>query len=332
MDKSYLCSRCGYTSNNMLHVTRHLKRKKVCSPILSDIERCDLLLEFQSDRVNPKKYPCTNNCGKAFTKKSSVVRHMQKCDTISHKYVESLKDEIACLKQAIEQKEISPSTQINNTNKSINKTINNSINKSINNTNNSLSNTINNNITIKVFGQEDKSYTDHPDFYKFFISVLKDHKHGLARYIEYKYFNSNFPQNQTIKKHDDPDKLNIYESNGWQETNRPDVINMLIDEIESDFYNVIRFRIESEEIQGRVFGDEEQAIVKCLVEDFMKYVGYILHWDNDFGWFRVSRYVPEPDLEVEDLLELNIKNSIHDTLKRCIDSGHRVMIDHRIAQ
>jgi hypothetical protein len=112
MDKSYSCSRCGYTSNNMLNVTRHLKRKKACSPILSDIERCDLLLEFQSDRVNPKKYPCTNNCGKAFTKKSSVVRHMQKCNfTTSPKYIESLKDQIACLKQVIEQKEMSPSAQ-----------------------------------------------------------------------------------------------------------------------------------------------------------------------------------------------------------------------------
>lgn len=314
MSDVYKCLRCGYVSDLKLNLIRHLKRKNTCSPNLSDTTCDELLTAF----VVNKPYSCKNNCGKSFQTTAYLSQHMKKCnavniprnDGINCEVIERILNEIKSLKEMILKKEHT--------------TTNNTIN------NNTTNNTNTTNITINVFGKEDRSYINHPDFYMFFLYIIKDHKNGLARYIEYKYFNDCFPQNQNIKKHKDPNKLLIRESNGWTPYDRSDVVNLTIDEIEYDFNSIINCLPDSEKSHGRDFGVNEQYIVKNTLNGFLKYVGYSIQWSIECDWMTLDPYIPESDLEIEDAREMNAKNSINGVFDNCINVGHRVKVDHRV--
>ena len=99
----YQCARCGYLSNRKGNLINHLKRKRICEPILLDVSPCELLNELKFDnRRNPRnssvkgiqdvsnKYPVSiqkvskktrsntfscSFCNKTFKHKNNMYRH-----------------------------------------------------------------------------------------------------------------------------------------------------------------------------------------------------------------------------------------------------------------
>lgn len=57
----YQCTRCGYLSKRKYNLINHLKRKKICEPLLLDINRCELLKELSFDNRRKREKQVLSN-------------------------------------------------------------------------------------------------------------------------------------------------------------------------------------------------------------------------------------------------------------------------------
>jgi hypothetical protein len=209
LNSDYNCERCGYRTTALYNLKTHFKRKRICPPILNNIDISKLYNDFF--RNDSKTYMC-DYCNKSYTYAQGKWNHTQKCmkklesELLQKQKLEELceivehqQKEMETQKKQIEELKAKPSinnqTNTNNTNNSHNKQINNN-NKQINN------------ITINAFGKEDISYLiDSPDYKKFMIECLKEREQGIMKLMDQMYYNDSHPENHNIKKTNKKDKF-----------------------------------------------------------------------------------------------------------------------------
>ena len=99
----YSCKRCGYSTDVKCNLINHFERKKVCRPILEDIdiETLKHKLEYNFNKVNIKINNKVNNtfkcryCNKVFSHKQSKYLHESKYCKKNEVVKEELKKKLA---------------------------------------------------------------------------------------------------------------------------------------------------------------------------------------------------------------------------------------------
>lgn len=271
----YRCEKCGYETNRKGNYITHLKRKKPCSsehmnmvcsmkkigytsdntPYNSDVPPDSLHITPINENIS-QDLDCIY-CGKKFTRKDNLTRHLQNRCVVLRMHIDTEKEE---LKQKVENLE---KQLINKTDNVINN-INNSVNTQINN------------ITINGFGNENISYITGDLINKY----LELPYSAVPNLLETIHFNPEHPENHNLKITNKKEPFaKVYEDKKWILKNKNDIIEyirdkakMLLDnyrdeDIHSDFknncYNEFSSRLESEdkELIRKIFKDIELLIL-----------------------------------------------------------------------
>ena len=213
---NYLCSRCGYNTNNRTYFKKHLNRKYICNPVLNDMnitkikekyninESENMKYKYQNKNMTKttqiqykvtKKYNC-ELCNTQFTTRQAKFRHKKLyCKKKKETYTTNLEKENEKLKQENE-KLINIFNQLKLDKKQIMK----DVEKMILNTrpqkiNNYNTNTINNNIIINNYGEENIDYiTD-----KILTKLIKHPNSCVSKLINLKHFHPSHPENRNIR-------------------------------------------------------------------------------------------------------------------------------------
>jgi hypothetical protein len=81
----YICLRCKYNCSNKYNFRKHLLKKKICEPILRDIDIFYLLKKLDSNEYinfydkTIKEVKC-KYCDKYYSNKCNMLRHCKKCE------------------------------------------------------------------------------------------------------------------------------------------------------------------------------------------------------------------------------------------------------------
>ena len=251
-EQKYKCNHCDYITNRTNNLKRHQNtvHKLLNEKILNEtnnilLEKNNILLEknnIHSKDINNNKdndnYIC-KKCNKSYKTKKSFINHDEKCIGLSI---------LTCPKC------MKTFSHVNNKNKHIkknnckaksiihyNKENNNNI--VINNIVNNNNIVINNNIIINNYGSERIDYITFEDIMNI---LLKGGNNIVPRYIEFKHFNDNFPENKNIK-YEKNNRCLIRENGEWKYTNIEQLSNKLINKNSyelSKYYNNKKNNIE----------------------------------------------------------------------------------------
>jgi len=210
----YNCDRCGYTSKFIDSLKKHLKRKKICSPIYSNIDISELKKKYCT---KDKTYKC-EYCNNIFETSMKKYTHKLKCKNDNENdyknKIKTLENEITELKNIV--KNIQNNTINNNT------TNNNTTN---NNTTNNNIDTQNNNIIINNFGNESLEHITK----EFLDKCLLRMNTGIKDLIKNIHFNDNIPENKNIKfKSERYNLLQKYENGEWLDCDKNNTLDELI--------------------------------------------------------------------------------------------------------
>jgi hypothetical protein len=280
----YECQRCGYNTTLRGNIKHHLNRKNICQPILDNIsieEMKDIynLNEInkihQNNTIYTKITPNCNKitpiytknytkkmdikhcsyCGKEFSRRDSLTRHLNRCKIKKENEIETNKIEIlekhnTELLKAVEKLLIECS---NNNNKTSNKTLNNN-----NHNTNSLNTTNNNNtIIINNYGEEDTKYITSD----FILKLLKNKPFkAIPEMIKHTHFNKEHPENQNIKITNKKEPyVKIMKDNKWEFQDRKNTITDLIDK---QHIKISDEKVE-EQIERQCTSQEKINIIRC---------------------------------------------------------------------
>lgn len=241
----FTCKRCNYETNLKGNLITHLKSKKPCRPLLSDIERDILIDELAQTKVREGPVAESNGvqcifCDAEFKSRSTLFRHKKVCDRNPatsnsadlENIVRQFTNEIKNLQTELDnlKKNNQGGSNCNNNN---NNTIN-SNNKIINNIN----------VNIRDFGNENMSALSKDTIGDFFLNMqFKD-------LLETLHYHPNFPENNNIRiKSLKRQVLEIYRNNQWNVTSFMDGLNQIVlqaQKIFEDYYNKNKDRIADE--------------------------------------------------------------------------------------
>lgn len=77
--KTYKCERCGYSTDDRSNFMKHLTRKNVCEPLLSEIDVKDLIKKATFKEEDPRKIHKCYTCDAKFTTVQARCRHSKQC-------------------------------------------------------------------------------------------------------------------------------------------------------------------------------------------------------------------------------------------------------------
>ena len=80
---SYTCPRCNYQINNLTKYIKHLKRKKLCNPILSKTNLQKEYIKYgikERIQMNPKESNSESNFGFMNQKESKRIHFCKYCE------------------------------------------------------------------------------------------------------------------------------------------------------------------------------------------------------------------------------------------------------------
>jgi hypothetical protein len=235
----YYCNRCGYSTNQITHFKNHLKRKKICKPILEDIsiEQICFIYNFditkfspqistnspQKSTFSPQKFTFSTQISKTIEKQDYICKycnkHLSRIDSLNRHMTKCKKktEELCLLETELKEvkEELSKTKQIITTNNNINKT-----------TNNNSHNTINNTININNFGEENIKHID----YSYYSNILKGIYGAVPKLVEKIHFDKEHPENQNIKLTNKKEPyIKIRKNNKWKLADRKTEVLDLID-------------------------------------------------------------------------------------------------------
>ena len=236
-EQKYKCNHCEYITNRTNNLKRH---HNTVHKLLNENEK----MLNENEKMLNDNYIC-KKCNKSYKTKKSFINHDEKCNGLSI---------LTCPKCMITFSsrfcKSSHMKRNNCTAKSIihyNKENNNNnivINNIVNNNNIVINNIVNNNnIIINNYGSERIDYITFEDIMNI---LLKGGNNIVPRYIEFKHFNDNFPENKNIK-YEKNNRCLIRENGEWKYTNIEHLSNKLINKNSyelSEYYNNKKNNIE----------------------------------------------------------------------------------------
>ena len=92
---TFCCNRCGYESKHKHHVQNHLNRKKLCAPLLEDVEPCMTLRKFSVGDTKVLENECKNashmctNESKSVKNASKSIKNTSKCIENESSFIEN---------------------------------------------------------------------------------------------------------------------------------------------------------------------------------------------------------------------------------------------------
>ena len=247
--KFYECPRCGFTNNIKTKYMNHLKRKKLCEPILS---KTNLQKEYVKygikDKINinnnsSKNEECSSKneeflkipqnssfsnqckyCEKVLSRSDNLARHYKKCKEKiktdqANQYMEELvkllnekDDKISKYDQELEEK---------------NKQINELIQKAGIQNSGTIVQNIQNNIKLLAYNKTDISDLTDKDFIRCFNHNNMCVPHLLKRI----HFNRKKPENHNVFLSNlKSGYIMLYDGKQWNTYNRDEVIDDMFDE------------------------------------------------------------------------------------------------------
>jgi len=167
----HCCQRCGYTTDHLPNLVRHLHRKKLCKPVLEDKDPEKIIEEEREKEKLHKQYQC-EHCNKRFNSRQSKSRHMKTCKGVvtSHS-----SDTISTTSQVVQQN----ATTINN----------------------NITNITNNTIVLNDFSAVTGKHISSDDILKLIAQVKREDKYYdvFQTVLKKIYFDPAHPENHTIK-------------------------------------------------------------------------------------------------------------------------------------
>ena len=273
---NYECYRCGYTNNNKSNIIRHIGRKNICKPIISN-DRLDVSKEYilngltyneyinilKFDKNEPKMsqneqfmsknehFDIENNnkclyCNRTYKHVQSLNRHLKKCSE-KHKSDEAnksmtelvtiLNSQISDFKKELEEKNKELKKRDNQIDELIKKAgINNS----------TITQNIQNNIKILAYKDTDVSKLTDKD-------ILKCMNHSnmcVPHLIKMIHLDPEKPENHNIYISNLKNGyIMVYDGGKWDTFNRDEIINNMID----DKQGLIEERIENWIEEGKKY-------------------------------------------------------------------------------
>ena len=253
---NYKCIRCGYETNHKSKMYSHLERKKVCKPILNNVnldEYKSRILECENIELDKNSHLTQNDsffrsievpqaptkktqkntdilcefCEKQFSRKDALSRHLKTCK--EKKKDDECKQSMTDLVNLLNKQ----NEQIDKIQKELDKK-NNQIDELIQKAGIQNSGTITNNIqnNIKILAYKDTDLSHLTD--KDYMYCLNRSNMCIPNLIKMIHFNPKNPQNHNIYISNIKNNyIMVYDGDKWNIQNRHDLIDDLIDENES---------------------------------------------------------------------------------------------------
>ena len=263
----YECKRCGYKGRQKGHLVKHLNRKNICLPIISDISIDEIkkiynlndskIFQndskiFQNDSKTSKLYIPNDSkifqndskifqnipkngiinrcpyCSKEYSNKGNLNKHLKSCK-IKKKELEDI-----TLQHEKEKNELMETVEKLiiecSEMKNIiecNKNMGSHNNSHNTNSHNTTNNTTNNIININNYGDENTKYITSD--YIINLLINKTFK-AIPELIKLTHFNKDYPENQNIKLTNKKEPyVKILKDNKWELQDRKETITDLID-------------------------------------------------------------------------------------------------------
>tara|TARA_A100001015_G_C14825942_1_gene646683 strand:- start:65 stop:898 length:834 start_codon:yes stop_codon:yes gene_type:complete len=220
---NYKCLRCGFKTDRIYNFKKHLNRKFICKPKLSEISIKDIIKHYNLynyskqdvKEIENNLFEC-NFCNKKFCRKDALKRHLRnRCKKKVYNNDTKKKMRLKLEDMFIEIYKMQQI--IDNQNKIINKNIKKSIiNK----------NKITNDVKVNNFGNENLNYLNE----KVYKKILAYPKTSIPRLIRKIHFNPNHPENHNVRiKNKKLKWAEIRENNEWRLRHKKKVLDDLVD-------------------------------------------------------------------------------------------------------
>lgn len=210
----FICKRCGYETKYKQALCRHLQRKLVCDPTLSDIDRNEQISSLNSvveveRSITECQYKC-QFCEKRFNDRSNRRKHERNCKDNNSEVstmFKTMMGEIISLKQALKEKDTGP-------------VVNNNINSITNNVQNNYIN-----VNLKPFGHEQLDHLSDIDLTTYLLGM----ESGFTKMFKSIHFNDDVPENMNVRyKSTKQNLIEVYEGESWIEHDADWVVDIII--------------------------------------------------------------------------------------------------------
>ena len=265
----YMCQRCGYKAYHKGNFMNHLKRKKPCPPLESDIS-IDFIKQYyglevppSSSEMPPKSSKSPHDENNKFTPKPSKIKHfflqksaktlqnkrfISKCSYCSKEFtrpdnlkrhydrckIKKDKDKDKKLEKENEElREVIEKLLIEN--KKISAINNTTINNNTTNNNNCTNDNRVVNIHINNYGQENTKYITK----EYLQELIEKPFQAIPELIKFTHFNKDHPENHNIKITNKKDTfVKVLKNDKWELADRKDTITDLIDKKHSELNSI----------------------------------------------------------------------------------------------
>lgn len=176
----FQCERCGYQTDNRSNFHKHIKRKIVCAPVLSD-KPIELICSEYLPSDLEKSFKCPT-CTKSFATRSGVAYHRARCENTSMSVME---DRINALEKELAELKLHQTDAGQN-----------SLSCSgDNNTNNVATNMLNFHVHVNDYGKENKDYIT----FEFAKKCFEMGWYGILDMMDKLFFNDEHPENFNVR-------------------------------------------------------------------------------------------------------------------------------------
>ena len=249
----YNCPRCNYSTEHKTKYVNHLKKKKICEPILSKTNLQKEYIKYRIEdkiKVNPKESTSESKigllnpneskrihfckyCEKNYSTSSNLSKHLKKCnDKIKTDEANFHMQELVKVLNEQKEKLNKYDLELEEKNKQINELIKKS---GINNS--TITQNIQNNIKLLAYDKTDISDLTDKDFMKCFNHNNMCVPHLVKRI----HFNPKKPENHNVFISNlKSGYIMLYDGKKWNTYNRDEVV----DDIFDDKHDILEQKIE----------------------------------------------------------------------------------------
>ena len=243
------CLRCGYATTHLVTFKRHLARKNICKPKISNNDlkkeyiKYNILEKLHSNEITPnnskkytfyndnskttKKYTC-KFCNGTFTRKDNLTKHLKICKVKKNEDMQ--KNDLINLVKLLNEKLDKQQNEFKKELEKRDNQIDLLLKKTgININNSTITQNIQQNIKLLAYSNTDTSHLTDNDYLK----CLKHSNFCIPHLIEKIHFDPKKPENHNIYISNLKNNYAmIYDGNKWNLKDRDEVINNILDEKE----------------------------------------------------------------------------------------------------